>query len=92
MSHSHNVYADACNTRVYIQQMYNYVYTNMFVTGSPDSHVTAQLHPKSGVLTASIHTTQEVYYVEPLSRHFPESHDNHMISYKHSHLKFNMTK
>jgi disintegrin and metalloproteinase domain-containing protein 17 len=64
---------------------------NGYLLGSPDSHVIAHLQPRSGLLTASLHTPTEVYYVEPLSRHLPESHDSHMISYKHSHLKFNLT-
>ena len=63
----------------------------LLIAGSPDSHVIAHLQPRSGLLTASLHTPTEVYYVEPLSRHLPESHDSHMISYKHSHLKFNLT-
>ncbi|CAI8050029.1 ADAM 17-like protease [Geodia barretti] len=55
---------------------------NGYLLGSPDSHVIAHLQPQSGLLTASLHTPTEVYYVEPLSRHLPESHDSHMISYK----------
>ena len=66
---------------------------NAVIAGSPDSHVIAHLQPTSGLLTASVHTPTEVYYIEPLSRLLPgqQSHDSHMISYKHSHLKFNLT-
>ena len=51
----------------------------------------AHLHPTSGTVTAIIHTPAEQFYVEPLFRHFNESCDSHMIAYKHSHLKFNLT-
>lgn len=59
--------------------------------GIENTWVFAHLHPTTGVLTAAIHTEDDVYYVEPSFRHFHESHDFHMITYKHSHLKFNLT-
>ena len=62
-------------------------------TGMTDTTtVTGHIHPHTRLLTASIHTADEVYYVEPSYRHFVDkSHDFHMIIYKQSHLKFNST-
>lgn len=62
-----------------------------FTTGIEDTWVSAHLHPTTGILTAAIHTPDDVYYVEPSFRHFHRSHDFHMITYKQSHVKFNLT-
>lgn len=46
----------------------------------------------TGILTASISTSDDHYFIEPSHRHFKQSHDFHMISYRGSDLKFNTTR
>lgn len=61
------------------------------LAGEVGSEVSAHLDKKEGVLTASILTSTEHYFVEPSNRHFSQSHDFHMISYRASDLKLNIT-
>ena len=61
-------------------------------SGDPKSSVTAHLNHDTGILTASIHTVEDHYYIEPSHRHFRQAHDFHMISYRVSDLKFNLTR
>ncbi|XP_023017530.1 ADAM 17-like protease Tace isoform X2 [Leptinotarsa decemlineata] len=56
------------------------------VFGETDSHVS--LHMEDGVMTGSIHLSDETYHIEPSWRHLP-NHDNRtMITYKQSDVKF----
>lgn len=88
--HTHTIYVHS-SAAPNMGIMWHHIIYCVTCAGSPDSHVTAQLHPLSGILTATVHSREEVYYIEPLSQHFGGSHDSHMITYKHSHLKFNLT-
>ena len=54
--------------------------------GDDQSSVTAHIS-ESGVLTASIVTTSEVYHIEPSHLYVRESHPFHMIAYRSSHVK-----
>ncbi len=54
------------------------------------SQVSAHLDGKTGILTAAILTKDEHYFIEPSFRHFDESHDFHMISYRRSDLKYKL--
>lgn len=60
--------------------------------GEVGSKVTAHLNQEEGLLTASIHTPSEHYFIEPAHQHFKQSHDFHMISYRVSDLKQNSTQ
>ncbi|XP_019849541.1 PREDICTED: ADAM 17-like protease [Amphimedon queenslandica] len=60
------------------------------VFGAEFSDVTAHM-TEDGIMTAIIVLDIETYYVEPSSRHIKESHDYHMITYKASDIKYNMT-
>ena len=51
------------------------------------SRITAHLNQEEGVLTASIYTHEEHYFIEPSHRHFKQAHDFHMISYRKSDIK-----
>ena len=53
--------------------------------------MSAHYDPSEGVLTASIHTDTDHYFIEPSHRHFHQSHDFHMITYRASDLKYNIT-
>ena len=55
--------------------------------GEVTSQVTAHLNHSKGILSASIRTDTEHYFIEPSSRHFNQSHDFHMISYRGSDIK-----
>ena len=59
--------------------------------GEPWSRVSAHYDPSVGELTASIRTETEHYFIEPSHRHFNQSHDFHMITYRASDLKHNIT-
>eukprot|EP00794_Sanderia_malayensis_P012069 gene12069-13313_t len=61
-----------------------------YVDGEFDSRV--QAHLEDGVLTASIKTDDEVFVVEPSSRHVDGDHDFDMIVYKLSDVQSNFTK
>jgi disintegrin and metalloproteinase domain-containing protein 17 len=60
------------------------------IAGEYGSHVIAHVTDE-GVVTAIIRTPQESYYIEPSHPHIKESHDYHMITYKNSDVKYNMT-
>ena len=62
------------------------------LTGEPNSSVTAHLSHDTGILMASIRTSDGHYYIEPSHRHFPQPHDFHMISYRAADLKYNLTR
>ena len=79
--------------------MYIHVYTRTHThihilthTGEKDSTVAAHVDHRTGVMTASIAVSSERYYIEPSHRHFHESHDFHMITYRASDLKYNLTR
>ena len=56
----------------------------------PRSLVT--IHIREDIVTGSIQTPDgEKYYIEPSARHISEPHDFHMIAYKQSDIKFNIT-
>lgn len=57
--------------------------------GDSLSHVKA--HIDHGVLTASIAVKEDTYIIEPAWRHIHESSKQHMISYRHSDVKSNIT-
>ena len=59
----------------------------MVNVGEEVSRVTAHLDQQEGLLTASIYTSTEHYFIEPSHRHIHQSHDFHMISYRRSDLK-----
>lgn len=61
-------------------------------TGEPQSIVVAHLDHERGLLTAAISTQHDHYYIEPSHRHISKSHDFHMISYRASDLKYNLTR
>ena len=58
----------------------------------PRSSITAHLDHDSGLLTASISTEHDHYYIEPSHHHLNASHGFHMISYRASDLKYNLTR
>ena len=60
--------------------------------GETGSRVTAHFDPEEGVLAASIVAKGEHYFIEPSRRHIKQSHDFHMISYRASDLKHNITR
>lgn len=50
------------------------------------------IHVRDDLVTGSIQTSAgEKYFIEPSARHIPEPHDFHMIAYKQSDIKFNIT-
>ena len=55
------------------------------------SSISAHLDMQAGELTASISSGNEKYFIEPSHRHFRQSHDFRMISYRASDLKYNLT-
>ena len=61
------------------------------LTGEDDSRVIGHFHPDTSVLTATIRSGKDYFYIEPSYRHINESHDFHMIAYHQSHVKFNLT-
>lgn len=61
-------------------------------TGEPNSLVVAHLDHRTGELTASISTQHDHYYIEPSRHHISVSHDFHMISYRASDMKYNLTR
>ena len=65
----------------------SHVHTMIFnFPGDERSSVTAHIS-ESGVLTASIITTSEVYHIEPSHLYIREPHPFHMIAYRSSHVK-----
>ncbi|CAL4147225.1 unnamed protein product [Meganyctiphanes norvegica] len=55
------------------------------VFGEKSSEVTA--HLEDGIMTATIHTPDDTYHVEPSWRHVPDSSDESMIVYRGSDVK-----
>ena len=50
------------------------------------------IHLKESVVTGTILTAEgEKHYIEPSHRHVKEPHNFHMITYKHTDVKFNIT-
>lgn len=50
------------------------------------------IHIKDHIVTGSIQVSEdEKYYIEPSVRHVSKPHDFHMIAYKQSDIKFNIT-
>ena len=50
------------------------------------------IHIRNDIVTGSIQTSGgEKYYIEPSARHISKPHDFHMIAYKQSDIKFNIT-
>lgn len=60
-----------------------------YAEGEPSSH--ASVHVEHGIITASIATKDDTYIIEPAWRHISESGNQHMISYRHSDVKSNLT-
>ncbi|XP_045468952.1 ADAM 17-like protease [Harmonia axyridis] len=58
------------------------------VFGETSSHV--KMHIDDGILTGTIHLPgeEEVYHIEPLWRHLPDSDNRSMIAYKQSDVKY----
>ncbi|CAL4094030.1 unnamed protein product, partial [Meganyctiphanes norvegica] len=56
------------------------------VFGEMSSEVTA--HLEDGMMTATIHTPDDTYHVEPSWRHIPEAEDETMIVYRGSDVKY----
>ena len=50
------------------------------------------LHIRDNIITGTIQVNNEKYFIEPSHRHIKEPHDFHMIVYKQSDVKFNLTK
>ncbi|XP_064382693.1 ADAM 17-like protease isoform X2 [Halichondria panicea] len=69
--------------------------TDHHLTGTladdPHSTVHAHYDRTEGLLSAAILTSMDHYYIEPSHRHFSQSHDFHMISYRGSDIKYNLT-
>ncbi|KAJ7337748.1 Disintegrin and metalloproteinase domain-containing protein 17 [Desmophyllum pertusum] len=57
--------------------------------GDPSSH--ASVYVDHGVITASIATKNDTYFIEPAWRHIGQSSNQQMISYRHSDVKSNVT-
>ena len=95
MSHFH---WSAIAVLIYVLQLL-YPFLSFFIPPSPrpptddwDSSVTAHFDNRTNILTASIATNTEHYYIESSHRHFVGSHDFHMIAYRGSDLKYNLTR
>ncbi len=61
------------------------------LTDEPLSSVHAHFDHTEGLLSAAILTHVDHYYIEPSHRHFSPSHSFHMISYRGSDIKYNLT-
>ncbi len=68
--------------------LYCVIYT---ILDDPLSMVHAHFDHTEGLLSASIVTHTDHYYIEPSHRHFSGEHEFHMISYRGSDIKYNLT-
>lgn len=82
ITHSEGSYSKSVNFHEYLEGE---------LIDEPGSQVL--LHIKDNVATGTIQTAgREKYFIEPSHRHIKEPHDFHMIAYKLSDVKFNLTK